>query len=177
MARDPRIPLDDMIVAMDRIAEAVGTLTFEQFAADWRAQYIVERALLIISEASRAIPESSKEKHASIRWIGVRDIGNVIRHQYASLSPSLIWNVVAMNCLNCGLQSRPSVETSKPKPPAAADSSPPTPQPPGARPLRPPQALRASWRHPARRLAPCPGGRRRPCRQARPSRGARDRRR
>jgi hypothetical protein len=29
MARDPRIPLDDMIVAMDRIAEAVGTLTFE----------------------------------------------------------------------------------------------------------------------------------------------------
>jgi uncharacterized protein with HEPN domain len=56
-------------------------------------QFIVERALLIISEASRAIPQSSKEQHADIRWIGVRDIGNVIRHQYASLSPSLIWNV------------------------------------------------------------------------------------
>jgi uncharacterized protein with HEPN domain len=94
MTRDPRIALDDMIVAMDRIAEEAGTLTFKQFAEDWRAQYIVERALLIISEASRAIPESSKEKHADIRWVGVRDIGNVIRHQYASLSPSLIWNVV-----------------------------------------------------------------------------------
>jgi uncharacterized protein with HEPN domain len=67
-------------------------LRFEQFAANWRAQYVVERALLIVSEASRAIPESSKEKHADIRRIGVRDIGNVIRHQYASLS--LIWNVV-----------------------------------------------------------------------------------
>jgi uncharacterized protein with HEPN domain len=54
----------------------------------------IERALLIISEASRAIPDSSKEKHLDIRWIGVRDIGNVIRQQYASLSPSLIWNVV-----------------------------------------------------------------------------------
>jgi uncharacterized protein with HEPN domain len=84
MARDPRIALDDMIAAIDRIAEETGGLTFEQFARDWRAQYIVERAL----------PESSKEKHASIRWVGVRDIGNVIRHQYASLSPSLIWNVV-----------------------------------------------------------------------------------
>jgi uncharacterized protein with HEPN domain len=94
MARDPRIALDDMIVAIDRIAEASGTLTLEQFAGDWRAQYIVERALLIISEASRAISESSKKKHASIRWIGVRDIGHVIRHQYASLSPSLIWNVI-----------------------------------------------------------------------------------
>jgi uncharacterized protein with HEPN domain len=94
MARDPRIALDDMIVAMDRIAEETGALSFEQFAANWRAQYILERALLIISEASRAIPEASKDKHADIRWIGVRDIGNVIRHQYASLSPSLIWNVV-----------------------------------------------------------------------------------
>ena len=94
MARDPRIALDDMIVAIDRIAEETTALTFEQFTQDWRAQYIVERALLIVSEASRAIPESSKQEHAHIRWIGVRDIGNVIRHQYASLSPSLIWNVV-----------------------------------------------------------------------------------
>jgi hypothetical protein len=57
-------------------------------------RYIVERALLIVSEASRAIPGSLKEEHADIRWIGVRDIGNVIRRQYASLSPSLIWNIV-----------------------------------------------------------------------------------
>jgi uncharacterized protein with HEPN domain len=94
MARDPRIALEDMVVAIDRIAEETAKLTFGQFAENWRAQYIVERALLIVSEASRAIPESSKEKHPDIRWIGVRDIGNVIRHQYASLSPSLVWNVV-----------------------------------------------------------------------------------
>jgi uncharacterized protein with HEPN domain len=94
MARDLRIALDDMIVARDRVAEETAALTFEQFAQNWRAQYVVERGLLIISEASRTIPESSKEEHADIRWIGVRDIGKVIRHQYASLSPSLIWNVV-----------------------------------------------------------------------------------
>jgi len=94
MARNPRIALEDMLAAIGRIAEETDALTFEQFAANWRAQYIVERALLIVSEASRAIPESLKEKQADIRWIGVRDIGNVLRHQYASLSPSLIWNVV-----------------------------------------------------------------------------------
>jgi uncharacterized protein with HEPN domain len=94
MARDPRIALDDMIVAIARIAEETENFTFEEFAANWRARYIVERALLIISEASRAIPESLKDKQADIRSIGVRDIGNVLRHQYASLSPSLIWNVV-----------------------------------------------------------------------------------
>jgi uncharacterized protein with HEPN domain len=62
MARDPRIALDDMIVAIDRIVEETGTLTFEPFAENWRAQYIVERALLILSEASarsRTLPERS----------------------------------------------------------------------------------------------------------------------
>ncbi len=93
MARDPRIALDDMIIAIDRIADEIEHATLEQFAANWRARYVVERALLIVSEASRAIPQASKEKHSDIRWIGVRDIGNVIRHQYAALSPSLIWNV------------------------------------------------------------------------------------
>jgi uncharacterized protein with HEPN domain len=42
--------------------------------------HIVVRALLIVSEASRAIPEPLKEKHADIRWIGVRDIGNMLCH-------------------------------------------------------------------------------------------------
>ena len=94
MARDPRIALEDMLAAIARINEETDELSFERFAASWRSQYIVERALLIVSEASRAIPNSLKERHAGIRWIGVRDIGNVLRHQYASLSPSLIWNVV-----------------------------------------------------------------------------------
>jgi uncharacterized protein with HEPN domain len=49
MARDPHIALDDMIVAIDRIAGETTALTFEQFAQDWRAQYVVERGLLIIS--------------------------------------------------------------------------------------------------------------------------------
>jgi uncharacterized protein with HEPN domain len=94
MARDARIALEDMILAIARIVEETDKLTFEQFVANWRARYIVERALLIVCEASRAIPGSLKEKHADIRWTGVRDIGNVIRHQYASLSPLLIWNVI-----------------------------------------------------------------------------------
>ena len=35
-----------------------------------------------------------KAQHPAIKWMGVRDIGNVLRHQYASVSPSLTWNVV-----------------------------------------------------------------------------------
>ncbi|MGO9740265.1 MAG: DUF86 domain-containing protein [Roseiarcus sp.] len=55
----------------------------------------VERALQIVSEASRAIPDFLRAQHPEIKWIGVRDIGNVLRHQYASVSAKLIWDVVA----------------------------------------------------------------------------------
>ncbi|HSV00220.1 MAG TPA: hypothetical protein VLI91_08940 [Roseiarcus sp.] len=41
MARDPSIALDDMIVAIDRIAEETDTLTFERFAENWRARYVL----------------------------------------------------------------------------------------------------------------------------------------
>lgn len=44
MARDLGIALEDMLTAIVRIREETDELTFEQFAANWRAQYIVERA-------------------------------------------------------------------------------------------------------------------------------------
>jgi uncharacterized protein with HEPN domain len=69
MARDPRIALEDMLVAIASIAEETDGLTFEQFAANWRTQYIVERALLVVFKASRALrdcaPRSKPSKKIS----------------------------------------------------------------------------------------------------------------
>ena len=38
MARDTRIAIEDMLLAIARIAEDTDGLTFEQFAANWRTQ-------------------------------------------------------------------------------------------------------------------------------------------
>ena len=38
MARDLRIALEDMLTAIIRIGEETDELSFEQFAANWRAQ-------------------------------------------------------------------------------------------------------------------------------------------
>ena len=94
MPRRLDVALEDMLTAMARIEETVRGGDYASFSADWRKQYIVERALQIVSEASRAIPDSLRVQHPEIKWIGVRDIGNVLRHQYASVSAKLIWDVV-----------------------------------------------------------------------------------
>src|SRR4029078_1785375 len=69
--------------------------SFEDFAANWQLQWLVQRAVEIISEASRAIPGELKRDYPEIPWDRVRGIGNVLRHEYRAISDPLIWNVVA----------------------------------------------------------------------------------
>jgi uncharacterized protein with HEPN domain len=64
------------------------------FEASWKLQYLVQRAIEIISEASRAIPDDLKALRPEIPWNSVKGIGNVLRHEYRGISNPLIWRVV-----------------------------------------------------------------------------------
>jgi uncharacterized protein with HEPN domain len=57
-------------------------------------RWLVQRAIEIISEASRAIPEELASQRPEIPWSKVRGIGSVLRHEYSGLSDRIIWNVV-----------------------------------------------------------------------------------
>jgi uncharacterized protein with HEPN domain len=53
-----------------------------------------QRAIEIISEASRRLPDELKGYHPEIRWRSIAGIGNVLRHEYHSIADRLIWNVI-----------------------------------------------------------------------------------
>ena len=57
-------------------------------------RWLVQRAIEIISEASRGIPEQLKATRPEIPWPTVRDIGNILRHQYEGVSDPILWRVV-----------------------------------------------------------------------------------
>jgi uncharacterized protein with HEPN domain len=61
---------------------------------DWRKRWLVERGVEIISEASRGLPEELKARHSEIPWSKVAGIGNVLRHEYASIAAPLMWALV-----------------------------------------------------------------------------------
>ena len=52
---------------------------------------IVERGIEIISEASRHLPLELQQRHLGIPWKQVRDIGNILRHEYQYVDQVLIW--------------------------------------------------------------------------------------
>jgi uncharacterized protein with HEPN domain len=65
--------------------------------ADYRKSYVavrvVERALEIISEAVRALPDELLSRHAEIDWTRIRGIGNFLRHEYHRLDTELLWDI------------------------------------------------------------------------------------
>ena len=65
-----------------------------RFRVDTRTTYAVTRCLEIISEASRRLPTSLKNRHPNIPWKDIAGAGNVYRHDYEELSTDMIWNTV-----------------------------------------------------------------------------------
>jgi uncharacterized protein with HEPN domain len=52
------------------------------------------RALEIISEASRRLPEEIRARNRHIPWRAIRDAGNFYRHQYDNVLESFVWRTI-----------------------------------------------------------------------------------
>ena len=94
MGREFRHALEDMLDAMTGIERATAGKSLEDYQKDWLLKHAVQRAIEIISEASRALPDDVKDLRPEIPWPQVRTIGNVLRHEYHGLSDRIIWGVV-----------------------------------------------------------------------------------
>ena len=85
--------LSDIIEAILRIREAIGDIGLETFESDWRRQWLVERGVEIISEASRHLGSGLKARYPEIPWRKVAGIGNILRHDYESVAAAVIWKL------------------------------------------------------------------------------------
>jgi uncharacterized protein with HEPN domain len=85
--------LTDIVEASERIRELLADLPLDVFETDWRRQWLVERGLEIISEASRHLTDELKTRHPEIPWQKVAGIGNVLRHNYEHIAPPILWKL------------------------------------------------------------------------------------
>ena len=74
--------------------EFIAGFTYKQFAASRLHFYAVTRALEIISEASRRLPDDMRDRHPQLPWRSIRDAGNIYRHQYDNVAESYVWETV-----------------------------------------------------------------------------------
>ena len=86
--------LTDIVEAIERVDGALTDVSLEAFENDWQRQWLVERGVEIISEASRHLPDDLKARNPEIPWQKVAGIGNVLRHSYESIAAPVPWKLV-----------------------------------------------------------------------------------
>lgn len=82
---------------LDHIAlarEFVDGFTFKTFDADTRTAYATTRCLEIISEASRRLPATIKQRHPGIPWRAIAGAGSIYRHNYEAVLNRIVWATV-----------------------------------------------------------------------------------
>ena len=94
MPSDPAAALRDLLYHIDLAQSFVAGVDSMAFTRDLRTQFAVTRCLEIISEASRRLPDSLKERQSSIPWRRMAAAGNVYRHDYEDVAAHFVWETV-----------------------------------------------------------------------------------
>jgi uncharacterized protein with HEPN domain len=89
-----RAALVDILRNIELAESFVRNITSEQFADDVLRVYATTRALEIISEASRRLPDDLKANYPSVPWRQIAGAGNVYRHGYDVIAAEVLWQTV-----------------------------------------------------------------------------------
>ena len=92
--RDAGLVIADILEAIDAAREASLARSYKAFCEDRLARLATERALEIISEAARRLPDEFIECHPEIEWVKIKAIGNILRHEYHRIAPKIVWEAV-----------------------------------------------------------------------------------
>jgi uncharacterized protein with HEPN domain len=97
MPRKLKPVLTEIIETIDSVMAATSDKTLDDFKADWLLRLAIQRALEIISEASRHLPDELIAHEPNIPWKQIRGIGNILRHEYHRIADDIIWAVIAQH--------------------------------------------------------------------------------
>jgi uncharacterized protein with HEPN domain len=89
--RDPSDYLADIIDSIEKVESFVEGFDFENFSKDTKTIYAVVRALEIIGEATKNLPESLKVKHPEVPW---RDMAGFLDKvdDYFGVDLEVVWD-------------------------------------------------------------------------------------
>jgi len=77
--------------------EFTAGVTEEEFLADRKLQFAVIRALEVVGEASRAIPEEVRILAPEIPWRQISITRNKIVHHYFGVKLDIVWQVTVQD--------------------------------------------------------------------------------
>ena len=69
-------------------------MTYEQFAGDAKTVFAVIRALEIIGEATKQLPQSIRDRYPKVPWREMAGIRDKLIHDYSGVNLVVVWKTV-----------------------------------------------------------------------------------
>ena len=87
--------LEDLLLAINRIAEYIEGMSFAVFKKDYKTVDAVIRNFEIIGEAAKNLPSEVKEKYTEVPWAEMYLLRNKVSHEYFGIDYEIIWDVAS----------------------------------------------------------------------------------
>jgi uncharacterized protein with HEPN domain len=74
--------------------EFVAGMDLDTFKQDRKTFFAATRALEIVSEAARRLPEELRARHPELPWRAIMGSGNIYRHNYDNVAHHAVWQTI-----------------------------------------------------------------------------------
>ena len=91
--------MDDIVDAIQKVEQFIQGMTLNQFLADEKTSFAVIRALEIIGEATKKIPNEIRTMHSDIPWKEMAGIRDKLVHDYFGVDLEVVWNTASDDLL------------------------------------------------------------------------------
>ena len=83
--------LEDIAEEIRKVSRFIKNMTFEDFKADEKTVYAVIRAIEIIGEAAKKVPDEIKQDQTIIPWRAISGMRDKLVHDYSGVNLTIVW--------------------------------------------------------------------------------------
>lgn len=95
--RSYRDYLRDILQAAEEALDFVQGMEFSNFSSDRKTNLAVVRALEVIGEAARHIPQRARRRHPQVSWQDMVAMRNKLIHGYFGVDLEVLWRTVQVD--------------------------------------------------------------------------------
>ncbi|MBF0325826.1 MAG: DUF86 domain-containing protein [Magnetospirillum sp.] len=97
MTRDFVDYLADMLAYAEKARRFVGAMTPEELLADEKTYLATVRAIEIVGEAARHVPDDFRARFPAIPWRQMVAMRNILAHNYEGADPRIVHRTATVN--------------------------------------------------------------------------------